>query len=151
MLPKTHAILGLVFSLIILSIFPKIKLTGFFIIWFSSIFIDVDHYLYYSYTRKSWSLKKAYNWFINKSNAFLKMSYEDRIKNARFTPCIFHGIEAIILLSLFSIISPIFLYILIGFIFHQFLDLIHIEFYGFSLNHIGSQTYNILNYKKQKN
>ena len=82
---------------------------------------------------------------------YFGLGYEDRIKNARFTPCIFHGIETIILLALFSIISPIFLYILIGFIFHQFLDLIHIEFYGFSLNHIGSQTYNILNYKKQKN
>ncbi len=151
MLPKTHVILGLVFSLIILAIFPEIGIFGFIIIWFSSIFIDVDHYLYYAYTRNSWSLKEAYDWFIKKSNAFLEMSYEDRIKNAKFIPCIFHGIEMIIILSILSFVSSIFLYILIGFIFHQLLDFIHIEYHGFSLNHIGSQTYNILNYKKQKN
>ncbi len=151
MLPKTHAILGLVFSLIFLAIFTNIGIFGFIIIWFSSIFIDVDHYLYYAYTRNSWSLKEAYNWFIKKSNAFLEMSYEKRIKNGKFIPCIFHGIEMIIILSILTFLFPIFIYVLIGFIFHQLLDLIHIEYYGFNLNHIGSQTYNILNYRKKKN
>ena len=57
-----------------------------------------------------------------------------------------HGIEAIAILFLLSFVNRFFLYVLIGFIFHEILDFIHIVYYGFSLKHIGSQTYNLLLY-----
>ncbi|MCH7641545.1 hypothetical protein IID22_05095, partial [Patescibacteria group bacterium] len=63
-------------------------------------------------------------------------------------PCIFHGIEAIIVLIILSQFHIFFFYILLGFLLHEFLDLIFAIAKGFSLNHIGFQTYNILNYKK---
>ncbi|MEM3113460.1 MAG: hypothetical protein QXI33_03510 [Candidatus Pacearchaeota archaeon] len=154
MLPKTHAILGLVFSLIVFAIFPEIKFTGFLIIWFSSIFIDVDHYLYYVYKTRDLSLKNAYAWFVKRHNYFLKLSYRKRRKkiNSRpIVPCVFHGFEtALMLILLAYFIHSLFWLILTGIVFHQILDFIYILGNGYTFRHIGSQTYNILNYKKQK-
>ena len=50
---------------------------------------------------------------------------------------------------LLSFVDRLFLYILIGFIFHEILDFIHIVYYGYSLKHIGSQTYNLLAYLRK--
>ena len=81
--------------------------------------------------------------------AALKLSKSERLK-LRPAPCIFHGIEAIIILFLLSFVSPIFSYILLGFVFHQFLDVINMTYYGLPFHHIGSQTYNIINHKIEK-
>ena len=79
----------------------------------------------------------------------LKLSKKDKLK-LRPAPCIFHGVEAIIILFLLSFISPIFSYILLGFVFHQLLDAINMAYYGLPFYHIGSQTYNIINHKIEK-
>ena len=85
-----------------------------------------------------------------KTMAFRKMSREKRKKLTKAVPCIFHGIEAVVILLILSFFSDIFFFILIGFLFHEILDLISILYWGYDLNHIFSQTYNILNYKREK-
>ena len=148
MLPKYHAFYGFLFSLILFYIFPEITLLGATIIFLFSIIIDVDHYLFYGITKKDWSLNRAHKWFIEENKKFFKLSYWERLKHTEQIPCIFHGIEALAILLILSLTSNIFLYIAVGFIFHQFLDFIFLIYHGFTLKHLGSQTYNILKYKK---
>jgi hypothetical protein len=154
MLPKTHIFFGLIFSSILFLIFPQIGILGFLIIWLSSFLIDVDHYLFYVYLKKDLSLKNAHKWFMKKHITFHSLSKEEKkqkLKNV-YLPCIFHGIEAIVILVLlyffFPIYNHIFLYILIGFLFHQFLDFISIIFGGYTLRHLGSQSYNLIKFKQ---
>jgi len=147
MLPSKHIILGFIFSLIIFYLFPEIGLLGVSLIFLSSFLIDIDHYFYYAYTKKDFNPINARNWFMKKHREFIKLPHEERRKRAKNIPCIFHGIEMIMFLILLSFISPLFIYILMGFIFHESLDLINILYFGFSLDHIGSQTYNIINHK----
>jgi len=149
MLPKTHAFFGLIFSFAIFLIFPEIGYFGFLIIWASSIFIDVDHYLFYAITKKDWNLRNAYLYFIKMNSLHNNLSRKEKRKLPYNVFCIFHGIEAILILILLSLFHKIFLYILIGFIFHEGLDFIYLIYHGYKLNHVGSQTYNILNYKKR--
>jgi len=150
MFPKSHIILGFIFSLILLLLFPLISWTGFLIIFASSVLIDVDHYLFYVFIKKNWSLKNAYNWFSIRAKRFEFLPKPERKKKAKSCPCIFHGIEAIIILILLSFYHKFFLYILIGFVFHEILDLIKILNDRYDLNHIGSQTYNIITFVKNK-
>lgn len=146
MYPSKHIVFGFIFSLLAYFLFPKIGLFGFFTIWLASFLIDVDHYLYYVFTKKDINLKNSYKWFMGESSKAFYLPREKRKNNGKQIPCIFHGIEAIIILILLSLINSFFMYILIGFIFHEILDFIHIVYYGYSLKHIGSQTYNLLLY-----
>ncbi|MBS3072615.1 hypothetical protein J4477_02175 [Candidatus Pacearchaeota archaeon] len=146
MYPSKHIIFGLIFSLLVYFFFPQISLLGFFTIWLASFLIDVDHYFYYVFTKKDISLKNAHKWFMVKSAKVFSFPREKRKSIIRQIPCIFHGVEALVILALLSLLHNFFLFILIGFIFHEFLDLINIIYYGFSLKHIGSQTYNLIYY-----
>lgn len=149
MLPHKHIIFGFLFSLSLLILFPTIGIFNFLIIFLASFLIDVDHYLYYIFAKRNFSLKKARAWFMERHFQALRLSKSDKLK-LRPAPCIFHGIEAIVILFLLSFISEVFAYILLGFVFHQFLDLIDMVYYGFPFHHIGSQTYNIINHKIEK-
>ena len=62
MLPKWHALIGFIVSYIIYW-FTTITIFQGVIIFLASIFIDIDHYLYYIVAKKRFSLKSAYNWF----------------------------------------------------------------------------------------
>ncbi len=149
MYPSKHIAFGFVFSLLLLFLFPQISLLGFFTIWLASFLIDVDHYIFYVFHNKNFSLIKSHKWFMKESARSLSLSKEDRKNFSKQIPCIFHGIEAIIVLILLSLINSFFLYILIGFIFHEILDFVHIVYYGYSLKHIGSQTYNLFAYLRK--
>lgn len=150
MLPKTHIILGFIFSIIIFLVFPEIEILGFLIIWASSVLIDVDHYLFYVWLKKDWSLRNAYKWFIEKSKKAQKLPKSER-KKILHIPCLLHGIEAILILVILSLlVSRIFLYILIGFLIHEFLDFIHLASGGWGLRHIASQTWNLVEFRKRK-
>jgi hypothetical protein len=150
MLPKTHIIFGLIFSAIILIIFPNISLTGFFILWISTFLIDFDHYLFYAWLKKDFNPHNSFKWFMKKHKEYLILSEEEK-KNKIQIPCIFHGVEAIGFLLIMYLIFKldIFLLIIIGFIFHESLDLISIIYIKGNFNHIISQTKNIINYKKK--
>ena len=120
MKPNFHIFLGLLFSLFILILFPKIGL-GFFIIFLSTILIDIDHYLYFVYRKKDWNLKKAYNWFLNLHEKYISLPKSKR-KQFYGSICWLHGIETFILLAILGLFSPIFLFILTGFTFHLLVD-----------------------------
>jgi len=148
MLPRYHIFYGFIFSLIIFYTFSEIDLTSAIIIFISSVLIDVDHYLFYAFTKKDLSLKNAISWFNEENKKFLKKPFKERMKLTDQVPCIFHGIEALIILFILATFSEVFLFIAIGFIFHQILDFIFLIYNGFTIKHLGSQTYNILKYKK---
>ncbi|MEA3329284.1 MAG: hypothetical protein U9Q06_00895 [Nanoarchaeota archaeon] len=152
MLPKSHIVFGLIFSLTLLLIFPEIGFVGFFIIWASSVLIDVDHYLFYVWLKKDWSLKNSYRWFVIKYRKHRKLTRRQRIERVKHhgpIPCIFHGIETAIILIILSFFHQIFLFILIGILFHQFLDLIYSISFSSNFSHFGSQIYNYFKFKKK--
>ena len=124
MLPRTHAIFGILFSLAVVYFFNLSIVAG-IIIFLSSLLIDIDHYLYYVYKKKKWNLKDAYSWFVKRKKKMLLLHRDQR--NKTYTGFFFlHGFEILILLfALGYYISVYFYYILIGFSFHLFFDLIH--------------------------
>lgn len=125
MLPRQHLIFGIIFSTICLIIFPQIGFIGFFIIIISTVLIDIDHYLYFVYKKKSWNLKHAYDWFIETGKKFYALPKEERDK-FYLGLCFLHGIEILFILSILGIfISKYFLFIFIGFSFHLFLDVVY--------------------------
>lgn len=126
MLPKIHIILGLIFSLIVFLIFPSVGWIGFALIFLSSFLIDIDHYLYYVWLKKDFSLKNAYNWFKKGTEIFKTLSKEKQDK-VHFGNFFLHGIELIIILAILSYFWHFCLYILIGVGFHMILDLIDLK------------------------
>ncbi len=119
MLPKYHLLFGFLFSLILYLLFPFIGLPGFLIIFASSVLIDVDHYIYYVFTKKDLSLKKAYYFFLKKPLINPAMYF-------------LHGVEVLLILFLLGIfVNKVFLFIFIGFSFHLFLDVLEQIYYGF--------------------
>ena len=149
MLPKSHILLGFIFSLILFIIFPKIGIIGFVIIFFSSFLIDVDHYIYYVFKKRDLSLKNAYSWFIQKRKKYLALSRKKR--NEVYLEIHFlHGVEILIILFLLGLfVHKYFCYILIGFAFHLFLDVIHQRKFHDRLDRI-SLIYDFLKFKKLK-
>lgn len=128
MLPKYHIISGVIFSFLIWILFPDVGFLGFVIIFLSSILIDVDHYIYYVYNHKDWSLKNAYSLSYQKTVRWKKLKPEQKAKY-KITPMIFHGIETWIPLLILSFISKFFLWIFLGVSMHLLMDLIELIYY----------------------
>ena len=147
MLPKSHILLGFIFSLILFIIFPKIGIIGFVIIFFSSFLIDVDHYIYYVFKKRDLSLKNAYSWFIQKRKKYLALSRKKR--NEVYLKIHFlHGIEPLLILFVLGFyVSEYFFYILIGFAFHLFLDITHQRKFHDRLDRI-SLIYDFIKFRK---
>ncbi len=125
MFPKYHILFGAIFSFFLFWIFQEITLLGAIIIFLSSVLIDVDHYLYYVFAKKNWNLFKAHRWFCERHSYMMKLSREERNKHQGVFMFL-HGIEILILLAILGyFFSEIFYYILIGFVFHLFLDYIY--------------------------
>lgn len=148
MLPKTHTILGFVVSLVLFIIFP-ITWWQAGIIFLSSVLIDIDHYLLYVKKNKDWSLKRAYIFFIKKSNKWKKLSKLQKEKY-KHEIIFFHGIEFIIILVLLIFLSNLFLFILIGILIHLALDFIDLIKKEAPLHVKSSQIYTHLNNKGKK-
>jgi len=123
MQPSQHAFFGLVFSLALLLLFPQIGIIGAALIFASSVLIDVDHYIWYIFRKKDYSLKHAYDWHVRMEKKYFSLPKKKR-NRVRGSFCFLHGVEIIILLFLLSIWSKIFFYIAIGFSFHILLDII---------------------------
>jgi len=133
MYPTQHLAIGIIFAGILFIIFPEVSLFGFFLIVASTVLIDVDHYLIYVGITRDWSLRNAYNWHRAAGRKIKKLSREEK-KELRYCFYIFHGIEPLVLIFLFSyFISPYFYFIFIGMSLHMFLDIIFGIFhrYGF--------------------
>jgi hypothetical protein len=129
MYPKEHFFLGFFLSSLLFFGFESI---GFFeaaIVLFSSVFIDVDHYIYYILRKKDLSLRKAYFWFISNGKKYGKIPKRHK-KKYYLSILIFHGIEPLLLLIILSFFLPIFWFVSFGFIFHLSLDYLHEARFG---------------------
>jgi hypothetical protein len=121
MLPKTHAIIGLVFSILIYILF-KINVIDALLIFLSSIFIDVDHYLLFAIRNKDFSLKNAYK--------TQKNSYLEHKKNKTKTITekkilhVFHTLEFFIFILILSYFWNIFFFVFLGMLIHTIFDMI---------------------------
>ncbi len=149
MIPRQHLFFGLIFVLILFFIFPQIGWIEFFIIIASTILIDFDHYVYYVYKKKNLNLKKAYYWFFENCKKYCSLSREQ--KNKYYTGfCFLHGVEILVILFfLGKFFSVYFYYILIGFSFHLFLDIVY-QIYSKERVDKFSLIYDFFKFKKLK-
>ena len=118
MLTKQHFILNLIISLILLLFIEPIYVL---IIFLSSILIDMDHYLYYVFKKKRFSLKSSYNWYLIERKRFYDLSLKEKKKH-RYFIFIFHGLESLTILLLLSLYVPILFFIALGFFIHLIED-----------------------------
>ena len=124
-----HVIFGAIFSLILFWIYPEIGILNTSIVFLTSVLIDADHYLYYVYKKKDWSLKNAYSWYIELSKKIMSLSRKERNK-LYLGVYIFHGIEVLFVLFLLGlIVHNIFIFAFIGVGFHMVLDMVHGSLY----------------------
>lgn len=145
MLPKYHIILGFIFSLTLYFLIPEITLLPALIIWISSFMIDIDHYIYTAIKRKTINPWKVYRWHLK---VFYYFEKHKKHKNEYYSAVFFlHGIEILIILFFLGIyFSEVFLFILIGFVFHLFLDLSFAIVKGYRLDKV-SLIYDVVNYR----
>lgn len=122
MLVKYHILFGLVFSIILYLVFPLTVLEA-SVIFLSSFLIDVDHYLWHIFNKKSMSLKKSIDYFFNKRKKYTLMDSKEREKYKK-TILFFHSLEFLIIVLLLSFINRFFLFVFIGLFFHLFLDIL---------------------------
>ncbi|MBU4070195.1 MAG: hypothetical protein KJ646_04395 [Nanoarchaeota archaeon] len=148
MYPTQHLILGAIFSLLLLFLFPQIGFLGASIIILSTVLIDVDHYVYYTFKKKDLSLKNSYNWFIRKVTTFNNLPRKQRNK-FYIAFCCLHGLEVLLILLIFSTMFQYFFFIFIGFSFHLLLDLVSETRHRDRIDRI-SLIYDFFKFKKLK-
>ena len=149
MFPKTHLILGIFLSIILLLFFPGIGFLGVLLIFLSSFLIDVDHYLYYVYNKKSWSLKGAYKWFIKRREEYIKLPKKEVGKYKQII-LIFHGIECWGLIFLISLFFNPGFFIFFGMMFHLLFDFAESLYYRIPISDKFSQIYVLIMNKNKK-
>lgn len=122
MLPRRHALIGFLLSSFIYFTFQVnfLKVT---ILFFSSFLIDFDHYLYYIYKKRNFSVKNAYWWFREKEDKYKRKISKKKKKRIRRGFYCFHGLEWVLLFILLGkIINSLFYFISFGMLLHLFLD-----------------------------
>jgi hypothetical protein len=149
MLPRTHILFGLIASLILYLIFPQISTLEASIIFLSSFLIDADHYIYYLFVKKDFSLKRAYNFFLYKKNTHIKLSLREKEKKKQ-TILLFHGLETLIILFLLISVHRVFIFILVGVLIHLILDLIDLLHNLLPIGSHASWVYTFIRNKKRE-
>ncbi len=148
MYPKQHFFFGVVFSLVLLILFPKITWMGALIVLASTVLIDVDHYFYYVYKKRNLNLKRAFEWYDQAKDKFFSLSREQRNKiPSRFY--FLHGTEMLIFLFIGIYLFPFFLFIFVGVAFHLLLDAVDQTVYHDRVDKI-SLIYDFFKFKKLK-
>ena len=115
MLPKWHILFGFLFAYLIYW-FTSITIFQASLIFFASVLIDFDHYMFWTKREKTFNLKKAYFWHKNLS------------KNHKPIMHIFHTIEFLILVLILVYFWKGFFFILIAMLFHSILDIIDLAY-----------------------
>ena len=120
MLPKTHFIWSVALA-IILGVLGFLDLFQALAFVFGGVLIDTDHWLWFVFNKKSFSLKKAYKWHYK--------LYINRVRGNMLQ--IFHTIESFAVIVLLTFVHPIFFYVFLGMAFHLLLDLVQAYDHGF--------------------
>ena len=147
MLVKYHITLGAIISIILYLIF-QLTILQTFIIFLSSVLIDVDHYLVYIFNKKNLSLNNARKYFLERRKKWIQLVPKEKQKIKRHI-LIFHGIEFLIILLALSFYNPIFIFILIGVSIHLILDYIDLIHHKDKLYSKFSQIYTHLTNKNK--
>ena len=114
MLPQYHFVYGLVVSLVLYFGFD-VGALGCLIFLVATVGIDVDHYLYYVYRKRDWSLGNAIRWFMNQKKKLDKMDRKTR--GEYYSGWYFlHGFESILVFGLFGFFWNGFWFLVFGFI-----------------------------------
>jgi hypothetical protein len=122
MRPKYHILIGFIVS-IIFYFFFSIEIFEVSILFLSSFLIDFDHYIYYIFRTKNFSLKKAYYWYLKKEKQLKKLSKRER-KKVTYAFYVFHGFEWILVFFLLGyFVWDIFYFVTIGIFLHLFTDI----------------------------
>lgn len=148
MLPSKHIVIGAVFSVFLYLL--GFQLVYVFLFFLSSFLIDVDHYLYYFYRKKDLSLKRAFNWYLALDKRYFALPKNSRGKYW-YGFCIFHGIEPIILIFIFSIFFKPLVFVSLGFLLHIALDILLKIFEGGDPLELSSLIYKVYYNSKRKN
>ncbi len=149
--PQIHFILGIFFVVILYFLFsPVISVFGLTIIFLSSVLIDADHYIYYIFRKKDLNIFKAYKWHKKNTCRFCSLPKETQ-KKLYIGFYFLHGIETLILLFFLGVyLSPVFILILIGFLFHLFVDFATEVIYEQRFSKL-SVIYNLFSFRKLTN
>lgn len=121
MMPKWHIFYGGIFSLILFFLF-NLTLLEFSILFLSTwFFIDLDLVLLFVIREKS--INPFLFWERGKEVRAKWISLgQEKQKKFKYSPRLFHSIEFCFFLILLQFFNKVFLWILIGFVFHLILD-----------------------------
>ncbi len=121
MRPKYHVLIGFIVS-IILYFFFSIGIFKTLIVFFSSILIDFDHYLYYIFKTKNFNLKRAHAWYLEKEKQLKKLSKQER-KRVTYAFYLFHGLETVLIFVLLGYyLWNLFYFVAMGIFLHLLSD-----------------------------
>ena len=122
MLPKTHILLGALFTGVVFLFVRDINYYYLGLIFFSSFLIDFDHYAASVLKTRKISLRKSLRYH----DELMKTEIKEKKKGIRRRGDfhLFHTIEFIILVGLLGLLWIGFFYIFIGMIFHSLLDVL---------------------------
>jgi len=148
MYPKQHLFFGILLIIFLFILHPEMGIIGISIILFSTLLIDIDHYIYYIYKKKYWSLINAYNFFNNKIKKVSSFPREKR-NNLYVGFYFLHGFEIAFIMILLSYFSKYFLFAFVGISFHLLLDIVVQTTYWDRLDKI-SLIYDYLKFRNGK-
>ncbi len=125
MLPRWHIFYGLLFSFLIWIFSPSIDKFYLLLIFLSSVFIDLDHYIASVIKTGKISLFKSFNY--HKKRGIEQLAEKKRGIREKGDFHLFHTIEFHALIGIIGIFWQPFFYIFTGMIFHSLLDLIWLK------------------------
>lgn len=142
--PLIHLISGGVFALFCFLFFPSVGVFGAFVLWLSTwFFIDLDHAFRYSVKKKDFSPLNFWKWSKKQGEKWKRLSIEQRFKY-KSPLFVFHGIEFLVLIGIFSFFYSVFFFVLVGFIFHLLFDWIDLFLKNESVLNKSSISYVLL-------
>lgn len=122
MKPKTHLILGTLFSIIFYLIYPQVSSINFILLWLSTwLLVDLDYPTIYALKNKDFNPRKFLDYYKKRLVIWKKLDRKEKRKfkyNIRF----FHSLEFLVILIVFSLYFNFISYIILGFLFHMILD-----------------------------
>lgn len=115
---RDHVLLG---GLVAFFLLPQLGVTGSFMFWLGTVFVDVDHYLRFLLVGNWKSLR------IKQMFAFFEKSFQTRHHPDFLALDLFHTVEFLLALSLAVIyFAPFFIPVLYGIGFHMIVDFFHL-------------------------
>lgn len=124
--PKWHVLWGFTFAVLV-YLFSPIGLISSFIIFVSSVLIDLDKFIIFIFSKRSLDFLTFYKEGIKGKENWKSLKEKKKLKHElRF----FHSIEVLLILGGLTFFQSWFLFIILGFISHLILDIIDYTLYN---------------------